>query len=166
MEEEEPKYIRGLVVNKFRGDAQLFSDGVRILEQRSGLPVLGVVPFIKNLNIADEDATVLDQVSYDDTNEVDITVIHLPHISNFDDFDPLRFEPAVNLRFVNRLELLGRPNVIILPGSKNTIGDLVWLRKIGFAAAIQRMAKNGVAVVGICGGYQMMGKNVQDDHQI
>lgn len=166
LEEEEPKYIRGLVVNKFRGDAQLFSDGVRILEQRSGLPVLGVVPFIKNLNIADEDATVLDQVSYDDTNEFDITVIHLPHISNFDDFDPLRFEPAVNLRFVNRLELLGRPNVIILPGSKNTIGDLVWLRKIGFAAAIQRMAKNGVAVVGICGGYQMMGKNVQDDHQI
>lgn len=166
LEDEERKFIRALVVNKFRGDAQLFSDGVRILEKRSGLPVLGVVPFIKNHYIADEDAAGLDHSAPMNENGFDIAVIHLPHISNFDDFDPLRFEPAVNLRFVNRVEMLGSPGAIILPGSKNTVDDLVWLKKSGFAQSIQQLAQKGIPVVGICGGYQMLGKRVQDDYKI
>lgn len=166
LEGKDRDLIRALVVNKFRGDADLFSEGVHILEQCSGLPVLGVVPYIKDHFIADEDAASLNQSPPGDNSKFDIAVIHLPHISNFDDFDPLRFETEVNLRYVNNVEMLGSPNMVILPGSKNTIGDLIWLRDSGFDRSIQRLADIGVPIVGICGGYQMLGKIVQDDQEL
>ena len=166
LDEDDRKLVRALVVNKFRGDADLFTDGVRILEDHSGLPVLGVVPYLKDHLIADEDAAGLDQSLTERNGDVDIAVIHLPHISNFDDFDPLRLESAVNLRFVSRPETLGSPHAVILPGSKNTIGDMTWLRENGFAALILRLAEAGVPVVGICGGYQMLGRRVMDDQGV
>ena len=166
LEEEDRRHIRALVVNKFRGDADLFSDGVHILEHRSGLPVLGVIPYLKNHLIADEDAAGLDQSPSSKQGAFDIAVIHLPHISNFDDFDPLRLESAVSLRFVGNPQMLGSPDALILPGSKNTIGDLAWLRESGFIRSIQRLAERGVPVVGICGGYQMLGRRVLDDQGV
>jgi len=165
---EERALVRGLVVNKFRGDAALFADGVRILEERGGRPVLGVIPYLADLNLPEEDAVALDGAA-DHTGSpagvVDIAVIRLPHIANFDDFDPLAAEPDVRLRYVSAASVLGRPDAVILPGSKSTMADLAWLRRQGLASAIQRLAGEGVAVVGICGGYQMMGRVIRDpDH--
>ncbi len=160
---EERALVRGLVVNKFRGDPALFTDGVRILEQRSGLPVLGVVPYLSDVLLPEEDAAPLD-ASFPQTepSSIDIAVVHLPHIANYDDFDPLRAEPGVRVRFVKHPARLGRPHAIILPGTKSTLADLAWLRRSGWAQAIVRHARQGGAVVGICGGYQMLGEEITD----
>ncbi len=163
---EERALVRGLVVNKFRGDLALFADGVRILEERGRVPVVGVIPYLADLQIPEEDAVaLLDDVADGGeplSSDLDIAVIHLPHIANFDDFDPLAAEPDVRLRYVSSAWALGRPHVVILPGSKNTAADLAWLHARGLAHAIQRLAGDGVAVVGICGGYQMMGQAIRD----
>ncbi len=162
---EERALVRGLVVNKFRGDPALFVDGVRILENRSGLPVLGVVPYLHDVLLPEEDAAPLDAPSAPTPSsppQVDIAVIRLPHIANYDDFDPLRAEPGVQVRFVNHPARLGRPHAIILPGTKSTLADLAWLKKTGLAEAIGRHAQHGGAVVGICGGYQMLGERIAD----
>jgi len=165
---EERTLVRGLVVNKFRGDPALFADGVRILEERGGLPVLGVIPYLTDLNLPEEDAVVLDEVADHagpPPDGLDIAVIRLPHIANFDDFDPLAAEADVRLRYISSANALGRPHAVILPGSKSTMADLSWLRTQGLAREIQRLAGDGVAVVGICGGYQMMGHTLRDpDH--
>jgi adenosylcobyric acid synthase len=173
---EERALVRGLVVNKFRGDIALFADGVRILEERGGVPVLGVVPFLHHLGIPDEDAVAVEDQNQAGTGvdgipdsgsaaeTVDIAVIRLPRIANFDDFDPLAVEPGVQLRYVSSPQALGQSHAIILPGTKSTIADLEWLRARGLADAIQRQVANGAAVVGICGGYQMLGETIQDPH--
>jgi adenosylcobyric acid synthase len=184
LEPDERARVRGLIVNKFRGDIALFHDGVAILEARGGVPVLGVVPFIPDLRIADEDSVALDDERRATRDEwsggtragvspsvprpwsIDIVVIRLPHISNFDDFDPLRAEPDVRVRFVGRAGELGQPDLVVLPGTKTTIVDLAWLRERGLADRIVALAQAGTAVLGICGGYQMLGNEIRDPHGV
>ncbi|MDO9066179.1 MAG: cobyric acid synthase, partial [Chloroflexota bacterium] len=172
---EERNLVRGLVVNKCRGDLALFAAGVRMLEERGGVPVLGVVPYLRDLDIPEEDAVALEQPlppvrslvapGQGQGKGVDVVVIRLPRIANFDDFDPLAREPGVQVRYVASPDKLGRPHAIIVPGTKSTTADLSWLRSQGLAGAIQGLAAEGTAVVGICGGYQMLGRIVRDpDH--
>jgi adenosylcobyric acid synthase len=184
LEADERARVRGLVVNKFRGDRRLFEDGVAILEQRGGVPVLGVVPFIPDLRIADEDSVALDDrvenqepraenqspnsgsrfpvLGSSEASSIEIAVIRLPCISNFDDFDALRTEPRVAVRFVAYADELGTPDLLILPGTKTTVADLAWLRQRGLAKRIIALAWAGVPVLGICGGYQMLGAAIRD----
>ncbi|MHB8070668.1 MAG: cobyric acid synthase [Candidatus Cryosericum sp.] len=161
---EERACVKGLVVNKFHGDLELFDDGVRILEERSGLPVLGVIPFVADLDLPEEDAACFDMPVTDTGHEqdIDIVVIRLPHIANFDDFDPLATEDGVHIRYVASPHALGSPAAVILPGTRSTMGDLEWLRSAGLADAIRDLATHGTPVVGICGGYQMLGLDLQD----
>jgi adenosylcobyric acid synthase len=165
---EERALVRGLLVNKFRGDPGLFTDGVRILEERGGVPVLGVIPWLRDHGIPEEDGAGLDDpastpiLGMTESPQVDIAVIKLPRIANFDDFDPLAAEPGVRVRFVQSPEALGRPDAIILPGTKHTLADLAWLRATGLADAVLSHAPRGIAVVGICGGYQMLGRVLRD----
>lgn len=164
---EERALVRGLIVNKFRGDQGLFADGVRILEERGGVPVLGVVPYLSDLALPEEDAVALDTgVRHDRASVRDIAVIRLPHIANFDDFDPLRRESGVRLRYVDSAAALGKPSAVILPGTKSTLADLMWLRERGFDETIRRLAAQRTAVVGICGGYQMLGSLIRDPEYI
>ncbi|MCL5998083.1 MAG: cobyric acid synthase [Chloroflexi bacterium] len=164
LEEHERALVRGLIVNKFRGDARLFDDGVKILEARSGIGVLGVVPFVRDLRIADEDSVALETANRGSrsTLGIDVAVIRLPHISNFDDFDPLRAERDVTVRFVDRVEDIGQPDLLILPGTKTTAADLRYLRERGLTSRIVELAHTGVPVLGICGGYQMLGETIRD----
>lgn len=167
LETEERALVRGLIVNKFRGDPALFVDGVRILEQRGEVPVLGVVPYLPALAVPEEDAVALDATYlHQKGSGLDIAVIRLPHIANFDDFDPLRAEADVSLRYVHSTEELGRPDAVILPGTKSTLADLNWLRGQEFDKAIQQLAARGVAVVGICGGFQMLGRRICDPERL
>jgi adenosylcobyric acid synthase len=165
---EERELIKGFIVNKFRGDISLFADGVKILEEKSDVPVLGVVPYLHGLFIPEEDAVALENPFETPTakaEEIEIVVTHLPRIANFDDFDPLAAEPGVRVRYVDSPEQVGNPSAIIIPGTKSTINDLEWLCSQGFDKVIQKHAQNGGAVVGICGGYQMLGEVVHDpDH--
>ncbi|GAB4519123.1 MAG: cobyric acid synthase [Anaerolineae bacterium] len=163
---EERRLVRGFVVNKFRGDPALFADGVRILEERSGVSVLGVVPWVADLAIAEEDAVAV-EASYSYSHHgahVDIAVIAFPRIANFDDVDPLCWEPGVRVRFVRAPSTLGNPDAIVLPGTKHTLADLAWLRETGLADAILARAAQGCAVVGLCGGFQMLARRVSDPH--
>jgi adenosylcobyric acid synthase len=162
---EERALVRGLVVNKFRGDLALFAEGVRMLEVRSQLPVLGVVPFIPGLHLPEEDSATLDELRETlpvSATEIDIAIIRLPCIANFDDFSPLAAEDGVGIRYVSSCETLGRPHAVVLPGTKSTVADLIWLRQQGLAQAIKELASTGTAVVGICGGYQILGRSIQD----
>ena len=153
--------VKGLVINKFRGDISLLKPGVEFLEKRCRRPVLGVVPYIRNLAIAQEDSVYLDERrSYIRQGYPDVCIIRLPHISNFDDFDPL--ETLCNMRYVASVEKLGDPDLIILPGTKGTISDLLFLHKTGLAAKIIEKAKAGTPVFGMCGGYQMLGWKITD----
>ncbi len=164
LDERERARVRGLIVNKFRGDDRLFDEGVKMLEERGGVTVLGVVPFIHDLRIADEDSVALESVNSEQSavNGIDVAVIRLPHISNFDDFDPLRAETDVAVRFVDRAEELDEPDLVILPGTKTTIADLNWMQARGITSCIQTLARRGVPILGICGGYQMLGREIVD----
>ncbi len=172
LEPAERDRIAGLVINKFRGDLSLLDSGLSFLEQRTQKTVLGVVPHIPGLRIADEDSVALDdRGALDDRahgthgEHLDIAVIRLPHISNYDDVLPLEREPAVNVRFVDRAGALGFPDLLILPGSKATVADLMWLRESGLAAEVVARAERGGRVLGICGGCQMLGQRLEDpDH--
>jgi adenosylcobyric acid synthase len=165
--DEERALIRGLIVNKFRGDARLFTEGVRILEERGGAPVLGIVPFLADLAIPEEDAVALDTLNHDSVDRrLDVAIVRFPHIANFDDFDPLAREPDVRVRYVTSAAGLGRPDAIVLPGTKCTMADLTWLRERGMDRLIQQLEGEGVAVVGICGGLQMLGATIRDPEHV
>lgn len=169
LEPEDRKLIKALLVNKFRGDLSLFDSGVEILKERGGVDVLGVLPWIDGLQLPEEDAVALSEPTPNESpsdSQVDIAVIHLPHIANFDDFDPLASEPSVRLRYVRSCEQLGHPNVVILPGTKNTMGDLQWLHDAGLAQRIEQLAGHETIVVGICGGYQMLGQSIVNPHRL
>lgn len=168
LDDEDRALVQGLLVNKFRGDATLFDEGRTILEERGGVPVLGVIPWVSDLNLPDEDAEVLSRAANRliQPGDIDIAVIRLPRISNFDDFDPLATEAAVCLRYVDSLSQLGNPDVVILPGTKSTMSDLDWLRTTGLASRIIELAANGTEVVGICGGYQMLGQTLHDPEMV
>ena len=163
---EERKRVIGTVINKFRGDVELLRPGLRQLEELTGVPVLGVVPWMK-VDIDDEDSLAprLERTEKAD-RPLDIAVIRLPHVSNFTDFSPLEEHAAIGLRYVNQTEQLGRPDLVILPGTKNTMGDLRWLRETGLDAEILALHEAGTAVFGVCGGYQMLGRSLSDPERV
>ena len=159
-EPEDGNRVKGLVVNKFRGDRSLFDDGVRILEERGGKPVVGVIPYMK-LELDDEDS-LSEKIHSACDGVIDVAVIKLPKIANFTDFDVFRQYEGVSVRYVSSLNQLGTPDLLFLPGTKSTLADLQWLRESGLEAAVKRLAGDGVPVFGICGGYQMLGASVSD----
>ena len=161
LQPQERRRIVGTVINKFRGDLDLLRPGMRQLEDLTGVPVLGVVPWL-NTDIDDEDSLAPRLTQSAAERALDIAVIRLPHLSNFTDFSPLEEHPAIGLRYVGRREKLGTPDLIILPGTKNTMGDLHWLRASGLAETILTLHSAGTAVLGICGGYQMLGQSLSD----
>ncbi|MBR6399968.1 MAG: cobyric acid synthase [Firmicutes bacterium] len=160
LEEDEKRLVKGLIVNKFRGDKSLLRSGVDILEQRSGKPVLGVVPYIK-ADIDDEDS-LSERFDRHGKGVIDIAVIRLAHISNFTDLTALECIDGVGLRYVSRAGELGRPDMVILPGTKSTMADMKILRENGLEAAIKRLADGGTPVFGICGGFQLLGEEISD----
>lgn len=167
MEEWERDLVGGLIVNRFRGDATLLTDAHDYVLRHSGKPVLGVVPFRRDLGLPEEDGVALDHWRNETRSaELDVALIELRHTSNFTDSDPLRIEPDVRLRLVRRVEELGLPDAVIIPGSKNTLADLAGLRERGFADAIAGLAAAGVEIVGICGGLQILGAAIADPHAI
>ena len=163
---EERKLIKGIIINKFRGDLRLFESGVKMLEDLCQVPVLGVVPYYKDIYIEEEDSVALATKSMQaEQGKVNVAVVLLRHLSNFTDFNVLERDPRVHLFYTNNTEDLQKADVIILPGSKSTIDDLYELRRNGVAQAIIRAYREGATVLGICGGYQMMGVEVLDpDH--
>ncbi|MHB0874426.1 MAG: cobyric acid synthase [Anaerolineae bacterium] len=161
--DEERALVRGLVVNKFRGDPAFFASGRQMLQERAGIPVLGIVPYLEGLALPEEDAAALDgMVAPRARRGTDVAVVRLPHVANFDDFDPLAAEPGVTVRYIGTAAALGAPDAVVLPGTKSTIADLSWLRASGLADAIVALANGGTPVAGICGGYQMLGREVLD----
>ncbi|MGD0793970.1 MAG: cobyric acid synthase [Dehalococcoidales bacterium] len=162
LDEDERRHVKGLVINKFRGDVSLLKPAIDFLEKRTGLPMLGVIPYFGDIRIAQEDSVYLEEKENTaPTGGLDIALIRLPHISNYDDFDPLE-EDGCTVRYVTQRFELASPHLIILPGTKSTIADLTYLRRSGLAAAILEKAKAGTPVVGICGGYQMLGQKILD----
>jgi adenosylcobyric acid synthase len=152
--------VRGFVVNKLRGDPALLADGPAELERRCGVPTLGVLPYLHGVNLDAEDSLALPEVAPATGEALDVAVIRFPRIANFTDLDPLTMEPAVGVRFVDRPAALGRPDLVVLPGTKATVSDFEWLRGRGLHTAIEEC---GAPVLGICGGYQMMGRTIVDD---
>ena len=164
LEDSEKDRIGGLIINKFRGDASLLDSGIVMLEEKGGIPVAGVVPYM-DIQVEDEDSlserlSPLKNRHAD--SKIDIAVMRLPKLSNFSDMDVFGQFPGVSVRYVGRLSDLGTPDMIIIPGSKSTIADLRWLRESGLEAAVRELSAQGVPVFGICGGYQMLGCEVSD----
>lgn len=164
LEPEEQARIKGLIVNKFRGDKKILDPGIAMLEERAGKPVLGVVPYA-DVDIEDEDSLASSLTETHIQAEIDVAVIRFPRISNFTDMQALGMEQDVSVRYVTKPSELGEPDVILLPGTKNTIQDLLWLRESGLETKITRLAKKGTIVFGICGGYQMLGGALKDPMQ-
>lgn len=171
LEPEERSLVKGLVINKFRGDLSLLEPGLELLRGRCGLPVLGVVPWIRGIGLAEEDGAVLETrprgrdgppADARPEGQLDIAVIRLPRISNFDDLDALSLEPGTTVRFVSEAEELGDPDAVVIPGTKATLADLDWLRESGLELGIRWLARRGRAVLGICGGFQMLGESIDD----
>ena len=160
---EDRQMIKGIIINKFRGDMRLFDEGRKLLEDICGVPVLGVVPYFKDIFIEEEDSVSLEKKQREMAEgKVNIAVVLLRHISNFTDFDTLERDPRVNLFYTNNTSDIQQADIIILPGTKATLDDLMELRRNGCAQAIQRAHREGKTVVGICGGYQMLGQTVED----
>lgn len=163
LDEEERALVKGLVINKFRGDVTLLAPAVDFLEERTGKPVLGVIPYIEKMGIDDEDSVSLqEKMAAPKDSDLKIAVIQTPKISNFTDFDALSGEKDVSLYYVQEAGSLGQPDLIILPGSKNTTEDMLYLEASGLAALVRSHVAAGRAVIGICGGYQMLGELICD----
>jgi adenosylcobyric acid synthase len=164
---EERALVRGFILNKFRGDPSLLAPAPAMLEAKTGIPLIGVVPFLSDLRLPEEDAAA---ASFEQSRAADawveIAVVRLPHIANFDEFSALAAEAGVNLRYVTRPDELRAPDLVILPGTKATIPDLLWLHDRGLANRIRWLAQHGTPVLGICGGYQMLGDAVHDPGQL
>lgn len=163
---EERKHIKGILINKFRGDIRLFESGVKMLEDLCGVPVVGVVPYYKDIYIEEEDSVMLQTKNIRaGQGKVNVAVVLLRHLSNFTDFNVLERDPRVHLFYTNNTDELMKADIILLPGSKSTLSDLYELRRNGVAQAIVRAHREGATVMGICGGYQLMGREVCDpDH--
>nr|WP_216367751.1 cobyric acid synthase [Geobacillus sp. DSP4a] len=169
LEKEERQRIIGVIINKFRGDLALLKPGLDWFEQYTGVPVLGVVPYLPNLHIDAEDSVSLDQVptTANPEKDIDIAVIRYPKIANFTDIDPFFAEPDCHVRFVTTASQLGKPDLLILPGSKNTIEDLLYMKRHGIAAQIEKLFHHHkVMIIGICGGYQMLGAIIRDPFEV
>lgn len=186
---DERDRVKGVVFNKFRGDKSILKPGLDMLESRINKPVVGVIPYIHNLSIDDEDSVSLEYVN--DTTLagiqevkdselrsmiqpsafslqpiIDIVVIKLPRISNFTDFNVFTREDDVRVRFVDKVKDIGKPNLLVIPGTKNTIGDLTFLEERGILGEIIRLSRQATMIIGICGGYQMLGKQINDPHHV
>lgn len=164
---EERRMVKGVLINKFRGDKRLFDEGVRMLENLCGVPVLGIIPYYKDIHIEEEDSVDLARKSMAARRgRVNVAVVMLRHLSNFTDFDALERTPGVHLFYTNNTAEIAKADVIILPGSKCTAADLCELRLNGVAQAVVRARRDGATVLGICGGYQMMGREVLDPDRV
>ncbi len=165
--EEERKYIKGILINKFRGDIRLFESGVKMLEDLCKVPVVGVVPYYKDIHIEEEDSVTLQTKNVQSAHgKVNIAVVLLHHMSNFTDFNVLERDPRVHLYYTNNTDEVENADIILIPGTKSTIADLYELRKNGVAQSIIRAHKSGATVVGICGGYQIMGQEICDPLEV
>jgi len=167
LSEKERARVAGFVVNRFRGRQELLADALTYVVNHTGLPTLGVVPYLRDLGLPEEDSVSFKELASEQAgthpDKLDFAVIDLPHISNFTDIDALRIEPDVRVRIVRKPEMLGNPDVVILPGSKNVIGDLQALKERGLAEAVMKLAQDGrTRIVGLCGGFQMLGKTIED----
>ncbi len=167
LESWERDLVAGFIINKFRGDPTLLGNGPSLLEEKTGIPLLGVVPYIHDLGLEEEDSVALEERrrwagGHGDKGKIEIAVIHLPHISNYTDFDPLAQEPGINLRYVKYPEEIGTPDALIVPGTKSTVEDLRHLRATGMDDIIVQLAGHGMPLIGICGGYQMLGREILD----
>ena len=167
LEEKERRRIKGLVINKFRGDASLFEEGRSLLKELTGIPVVGIIPWFRDIKIEEEDSVALDMKNntYKD-GKINVAIILLKRMSNFTDFDVLEMDPRFNPYYTNNIDEIEKADIILLPGSKNTLSDLQSLRANGIAMAIIRAHKAGKKVIGICGGYQMMGVRLEDPESI
>ena len=167
LEPEERARIKGLIINKFRGDASLFEEGRSLLKELTGIPVVGVIPWFRDIKIEEEDSVALDMKNntYKD-GKINVAIILLKRMSNFTDFDVLEMDPRFNPYYTNNIDEIEKADIILLPGSKNTLSDLQSLRANGIAMAIIRAHKAGKKVIGICGGYQMMGVRLEDPESI
>lgn len=163
LDEEERALVKGLIINKFRGDIRLLEPALTFLEEKTGKPVLGVIPHLENLGIDDEDSVSLEEKNDKPTAaEIKIAVIRTPKISNFTDFDSLANECDVDLYYVQKPEDIGEPDLILLPGSKNTTEDLLYLRQSGHEQMLREKLRHKIPLIGICGGYQMLGQAIHD----
>lgn len=161
--EEERKQMKGIIINKFRGDISLFEEGKEILEKLTGLPVVGIIPYFHHIKIEEEDSVVLDRkLRTWQSGKINVAIILLKRMSNFTDFDVLEMDPRFNPYYTNNPEEIEKADIIILPGSKNTLADLQHLRANGVADWIIKASKAGKKIIGICGGYQMMGVRLED----
>ena len=164
---EERKRVKGILINKFRGDIRLFESGIKILEDLCGIPVLGVVPYYKDIHIEEEDSVALaTKMVQAKRGKINVAVVLLRHLSNFTDFNVLERDPRVHLFYTNNVDELAKADIILLPGSKSTIDDLYELRRNGVAQAILRAHRGDATVMGICGGYQMMGQQILDPNHV
>ena len=164
---EERKHVKGILINKFRGDIRLFEPGIKMLEELCGIPVLGVVPYYKDIHIEEEDSVSLAMKSvHAMQGKVNVAVVLLRHLSNFTDFNVLERDPRVHLFYTNNVEEIEKADIILLPGSKSTLDDLYELRRNGVAGAIVRARRRGATIMGICGGYQMMGQQILDPEHV
>jgi adenosylcobyric acid synthase len=166
LDNDEQHYVKGMIINKFRGDVTLLKSAIEFLEKRTGKPMLGVIPYFRDIRIAQEDSVYLDERQETaSTGGLNVTVIRLPHIANFDDFDPLELE-GLNINYITQRFEMVNPQLIIIPGTKSTVNDLQYLQNTGLWNAILEKARAGTPVLGICGGYQMLGKKILDPQQI
>lgn len=161
LEQSERERIGGLIINKFRGDEAILRPGLTMLEEKTGIPVIGVVPYLP-VNIDDEDSLAPCLGNTVSRKTLDVAVVQLPRISNFTDFSMLDEHPAIGVRYVHSVRELGKPDMVVLPGSKSTMSDLLWMRQNGLEAAICKLASAGIPVLGVCGGYQMLGRKLSD----
>jgi adenosylcobyric acid synthase len=158
----ERSLVKGFIINKFRGDLSLLEDGLTFLERKTGKKVLGVVPYLKDLRLPEEDSLFFDRKRDSGSGPVRIAVVRLPYISNFTDFDALEKEPDVSLIYTVNPEEVSAADCVILPGTKNTVADLLFLRKTGLAKEIKIQVPTGKEIIGICGGYQILGRKISD----
>ena len=165
LNDEERNLIKGIIINKFRGDIKLLKNGLDIIEERCNKPVLGVIPYFRDISIAQEDSVYLDdrQINSTDT-DLCVAVIRLPHISNYDDFDPLE-QLGCTVKYISKPSELNDPDLIIIPGTKSTISDLMYTKQCGLAQSIIDKYRTGTPILGVCGGYQMLGKSIKDPYQ-
>lgn len=164
LDQDERDLVKGIIINKFRGDIALLKPALDFLEQKTGKPVLGVIPHIEDIGIDDEDSVSLDDKANTAQRDIEIAVIRTPKISNFTDFDALANEADVKVRFIRKGDLIGKPDLVILPGSKNTTEDLIYLRENGYTRELLSLSAAGTPIVGICGGYQMLGREIRDPY--
>lgn len=166
LREEEKKRVKGIIINKFRGDLTILQPGIKMLEDIIHIPVIGVIPYF-NIDIEEEDSVTDRLPKISNKNAiVDIAVIRLPHISNFTDFNALSLEKGVTVRYIKHVDEIGNPDIVIIPGSKNTIEDLIAIKHNKIADRIIALEKEGKIIIGICGGYQMLGKKLFDEKHV